>query len=223
MMMYNGTNTGGKLAPMDPRFMQNVRNISANQTTDTGTGSNSGWLNWLDSEVATNLLGLAGTAGSIYGALENADDTRDMGNQIQAYLDSMGADLNTGAQFQGYGVTSGTGKNAITSSFGQQPVLDGNGNPVMDAEGNPVTQLGLNLGVGPNSTLMSAANTAMGGAGGLLTTAAGMRGGQSNVDYAAQAQAAMTNSLADPSARQQEIYNQMMAVQNPELNRMQAE
>ena len=185
------------------------------------------WLNWIKSQDAqnlgTNLLGLAGTAGSIYGALDNANDTRDMGNQIQTYLDQMGADLNAGSQFQGYGVTSGTGTNAINSSFGQQPVLDANGNPVMDADGKAVTQYGLNLGVGPNSTLMNTANTAMGGAGGLLATAAGMKGGQSNVDYAANASTAMQNALADPAQRQQEVYNQMMATQNPELNRMQTE
>ena len=75
------------------------------------------WLNWIKSDDAanlgTNLLGLAGTAGSIYGALDNANDTRDMGNQIQTYLDQMSGDLNTGAQFQGYGVTSGLGSSTV--------------------------------------------------------------------------------------------------------------
>ena len=67
------------------------------------------WLDWLGEYGVP----LAGSAASIYGALENADDTRDMGGQIQAYLDQVGSDLNTGSQFQGYGVTSSLGTSGV--------------------------------------------------------------------------------------------------------------
>ena len=41
------------------------------------------------------------------------------------------------------------------------------------------------------------------------------------VNYMDAATDAINYSLADPSGRQQEIYDQMMAMQNPELNRQQ--
>jgi hypothetical protein len=138
------------------------------------------WLNWIKSDDAanlgTNLLGLAGTAGSIYGALDNANDTRDMGNQIQTYLDQMAGELNTGSQFQGYGVTSGLG----TSTVG--------------------TDGGISLGVNQYGAAQNAADAAYGAA----------------QNFA--------NQAAIPvGQRQDDIYNSIMATQNPELNRMQAE
>jgi hypothetical protein len=42
------------------------------------------------------------------------------------------------------------------------------------------------------------------------------------VDYMNSSNQAISNSLADPRLRQQEIYDQMMAIQNPELDRQQA-
>ena len=51
--------------------------------------------------------------GSIAGALNDASDTRAMGNTIQTYLDSLGQSLNRDSQFQGYGVTSGLGTSTI--------------------------------------------------------------------------------------------------------------
>ncbi len=210
---------GGNSATLGPQFMMNnmaqSKGGAGAQTTGAQpetTDSEGNWkgfgdffggiANWLD-EYAGGVTGI----GSIAGALNNANDTRQLGVGIQSYLDSLGGQLNSDSQFQGYGVTSGTGENAINSSFGYGE--DG--------------KLNLDLGVGANADMLTAANTAMNGAGSLLTTAAGMTGNQSNVDYAANASTAMQNALADPSTRQQEVYNQMMATQNPELNRMQTE
>ena len=67
------------------------------------------WLDWLGDYGVP----MAGTAATIYGALDNADDTRALGGQIQGYLDQMGTDLNTGSQFQGYGVTSSLGNSTV--------------------------------------------------------------------------------------------------------------
>jgi len=154
--------------------------------------------------------------GSIAGALDNANDTRQLGVGIQAYLDSLGSQLNTGSQFQGYGVTTGLGN----SSVGQQQMKDAQGNLMVDADGNPVMQQVTNLGMndayadydwgeagapqgyvaGMNGLAQQAANSAYGTAN-TLTQQAGM-------------------SVAD---RQNAIYKDIMATQNPELNRMQTE
>lgn len=69
----------------------------------------SGWLDWLGNHG----VNLAGTAAGIYGALDNANNTRDMGNQVQGYLNSLGDSLNDGSQFQGYGVTSSLGNSTV--------------------------------------------------------------------------------------------------------------
>ena len=130
----------------------------------------------------------------------NANDTRQLGVGIQSYLDSLGQQLNTDSQFQGYGVTTGLGN----SSAGY------------NESGEFVTDLGMtdryaNYNWGPggkpagyvagmNGLAQQAANSAY--------TAAS--------DMAAQA----GMSVAD---RQNSIYNDIMATQNPELNRMQAE
>lgn len=144
-------------------------------------GPNLTWGQWLGStgasQLGSSLLNLGGSAATIYQALDLANDTRDMGNQIQAYLGELGDQLNTDTQFQGYGVTSGLG----TSTVG----TDGS----------------VNLGVGGQyAPAQNAADAAYGTAQNLAT------------------QAAIPVGQA-----QNDIYNQIMATQNPELNRMQAQ
>ena len=82
------------------------------------------------------------------------------------------------------------------------------------------------FGVGTNTNLnnQGLANRTQGGlqmgtAGNYLGNAAGMVNGVNYMDASNQA---ITNSMADPRLRQQEIYDQMMDIQNPELNRQQA-
>ena len=162
--------------------------------SQTFGGMLSGFGNWL----SDNASGLA-SVGSIAGALDNASDIRDLGYATQQHLENMGQDLNTGSQFQGYGVTSGLGNSTVGT--------DGS----------------INLGVGPNQQLQNqglgmgtAANNAM-------QNALGVQHGQSAINYSPYAKDAMNKSLADPSQRQSEIFDQLMAMQNPELDRAQAQ
>ena len=183
--------------------------------------------------------------GSIAGALDNANDTRQLGVGIQAYLDSLGGQLNTGSQFQGYGVSTGLGNGSVS----YQPMMGADGKPILGADGNPVTQLQTNLGLDQDTkdliTKMqngytnaftdsaSAFNAMNDVSSGQTATdfnalASSLQGGANGITpgqgaFGTQAQSAAAKAMADPSVRQQEIYNQMMAVQNPELNRMQAE
>lgn len=158
--------------------------------------------------------------GSIAGALDNASDVKKMGSAMQDHLQNRGNELNAGSQFQGYGVTSGLGTSTVRP--------DG----------------GINLGVGPDGNLANAGSSNMQGAGNAFTAALGQTGGQANTDWNAVAQSqlgmgngvnpnygqygsaanqAIGNSLADPSQRQAEIFDQLMAIQNPELARATAQ
>ena len=167
--------------------------------------------------------GLFAGIGSIAGALDNAGDIRDLGYATQKHLENMGQNLNTGSQFQGYGVTSGEGENAIDTTVG--------------ADGS------INLGVGQDMTMAGNGSTNLTNAQNAFNNALGMSGGQNNVDWNAiaqnqmgasnginpnygwagqTAQDAANRSMADPSQRQSEIFDQLMAIQNPELDRQQA-
>lgn len=112
---------------------------------------------------------------SAYQGLKDADDLVTYGKQIGTDMNTLGQQLNTGSQFQGYGVTSALGN----TSVGQ----DGS----------------VNMGVGPNTGMQNQANA-----------------------YMNASQQMMNQSMLDPYARQQQVYNQMMAAQQPALNRAQA-
>lgn len=133
------------------------------------------WGEYLGKNFGT-LTNLAASGATIAGALNNADNTRALGNQIQNYMGQLGNDLNTGSQFQGYGVTSGLGSSTV------------------GADG------GINLGLGQYANAQNAADAAYGAA----------------QNFA--------NQAAIPVGQaQNDIYNSIMATQNPELNRMQAQ
>jgi len=112
---------------------------------------------------------------SAYQGLKDADDLEDYGKQIGLDMKQLGQQLNTGSQFQGYGVTSALGNTRI------------------GADGS------VNMGVGPNTQMQNQAN-----------------------NYMNASQQMMNQSMLDPYARQQQIYNQMMLAQQPQLNQMQA-
>ena len=169
---------------------------SAGNTSPQGSfgGFLSGFGDWL----GNNASGLA-SVGSIYGALDNASDIRDLGYATQQHLENMGQELNTGSQFQGYGVTSGMGTSSV----------DGQGN--------------INLGVNPSSQLIGSGMQNQVNANSALSQAASMGHGQGQINYSDYATQAMDKSLADPSQRQGEIFNQLMAIQNPMLDQQQAQ
>jgi hypothetical protein len=148
---------------------------------DAGIGLNAGRATFGDVLGSVgNLFGAVAPAaagiGSIAGALNNASDTRRMGNTIQTYLDTLSTDLNTNTQFQGYGVTSGLGNSEV----------GGDGS--------------INLGVGQYGNAQGAADAA----------------------YLA-AQNFANQSAMPIQDSQNDIYQSIMATQNPELNRMQAQ
>ena len=164
--------------------------------SQTFGGMLSGFGNWL----SDNASGLA-SVGSIAGALDNASDIRDLGYATQQHLENMGQDLNTGSQFQGYGVTSGLGNSTVGT--------DGS----------------INLGVGPNQQLQNqgSGDAVSGAANNALwqnrqhgCPAWARSGGLTTLPMLKNA---MNKSLADPSQRQNEIFDQLMAMQNPELDR----
>ena len=215
-------NAVGQAMPT-PEMGQPVTMAYAGGGTGGGTAPTTGWSfgdfmgnfgDWLN-----NNAGNLASIGTIAGALNNASNVRDLGYGIQQHLENMGQQLNTGSQFQGYGVTSGFGSSSV------------------GADG------GINLGVNQDQSLLGAGNANMAGANSAWQAALGQSGGQGNVDwnaiaqnqlgmsnginpnqgvYGSATQDAMNRSLADPSQRQQEIFQQLMDIQNPMLDQQQA-
>jgi len=173
-----------------------------------------GFFDFLDNHGNT----LAGAAG-IYGAIDSANDISRLGSASQEYLTGLGSEMVDNTKFQGYGVTSGLG----SSTVGQDGSINlglgfdqnnwGSGQNNLNAGFNYMNQ-GAGLDSGQSVTdWNNVASNFMG------------QGSQVNPNYGAfgsAAQEAMSASLADPSQRQGEIFNQLMAIQNPELNRQQA-
>lgn len=137
--------------------------------------------------------GTLASIGSIAGALDSAGDVRDLGYETQQHLQQMGQELNSGSQFQGYGVTSGLGNSSVA------------------ADGS------VNLGVGPDQQMMASGLSNTSGAANAFNQASS--GNYMNT----AAQQATAQSLADPSQRQQQIFDQLMGLQNPQLDRAQAQ
>ena len=145
-----------------------------------------------------NLLGAAGTAGSVYGAIDAADDISSMGNTIQNNLNTMGQNAANNSAFQGYGVTSTLG------------------NSTVGADGS------LNLGVGQNQGLNTGGMNMFNGAGSAFNQA--QQGlGASQQGMLGASQNAMNNAMQPTAGREQDIYNRTMAMQNPQLDAAQAQ
>ena len=153
----------------------------------------------------TDLFGAAGTLGSVYGALDNASNISNQGNQIQNDLNTMGQTAADNSAFQGYGVTSTLGSSSV------------------GADGS------VNLGVGPNGAMNTGAQNAMTGAqggfnNGMTALNNGMTGMANNQQgMLGASQQAMNNAMQPTAGREQEIYNRTMAMQNPALDAAQAQ
>ena len=156
--------------------------------------------------------------GGIAGALDSANDIAKLGSASQEFLTGLGSEMVDNTKFQGYGVTSGLGSSTVgqdgSINFGLG--LDqnwGNGHNNINAGFNYMNQ-GAGLNSGQSATdWNSVANNYM------------KQASQVNPNHGAfgpAAKEAIAASLADPSQRQAEIFNQIMAIQNPELNRQQA-
>ena len=184
--------------PQDPGLIANQSTPSPQppppQAVREG-GSGNGFFDFLGGlgDLISNNAGTLAGIGSIAGALDNAGNIRDLGYGVQEHLQNMGNQLNSGSQFQGYGVTSGLGNTTVGT--------DGS----------------INLGVSPDKLLGGYSDANMTGSQGAFNQA--MMGNY--MDTAAQQ--ATAKSLADPSKRQSEIFDQLMAIQNPMLDRQQAQ
>ena len=237
--------------PMAPQMAQMGSTQTANHVvgddaaTDTTAGK--GW--WDTFGEIDWGTGLA-TAGTIAGALDSAKNTTKTGHAMQDYLTSLGDTLNDGSQFQGYGVSTGLGNGSVKYDDNGQLITDlgldadtqtqitnmqnastgnftdaANAYNAMNAVNSGQSSTDFNAMSG---TLQGAANgitPGQGAAGGFfgsqMEASQGMAPGQGA--FGGQAQDAASRAMADPSQRQGEIYQQMMAMQNPELNRQQGE
>ena len=157
--------------------------------------------------------------GGIGGAIDSANDLQRLGSASQEFLTGLGSEMVDNTKFQGYGVTSGLGTStvgqdgSIKLGFGFDPNNWGNGHNNINAGFNYMNQ-GAGLDSGQSATDWNSV------AGNYMNHASLV-----NPNYGAfgpAAQQAVSASLADPSQRQAEIFNQIMAIQNPELNRQQA-
>lgn len=180
-------------------------------------GTSDGFFNLLKNFLNDHGNTLAGIGG-VAGALNEASNIRNIGHAQQEYLTNLGNTLNDNSAFQGYGVTSNLG----TSNVGKDGSVSG-------------------AGFGPDQGMWNNGGAANGMS--MIQGAADINGKQSPVDWnsAAQSYATQGNninpnygdfgqvarqaadlSMADPSQRQAQIFDQIMAIQNPELNRQQA-
>ena len=172
-----------------------LRQCKGKPQAPLSSGSGQGFFNFLGGlgDLISNNAGTLAGIGSIAGALDNASDIRDLGYGVQEHLQNMGNNLNAGSQFQGYGVTSGLGDTTVGT--------DGS----------------INLGVNPDAQMQANAANNMTGSQDAFNQAMG----QNWMSKAAEQ--ATAKSLADPSQRQAEIFDQLMAIQNPALDRQQAQ
>ena len=193
------------LTPISTSHLSYVQPTPAGTPFGNAVQNFGGWLgsNAQGLGYAANAVG-AGL--SIDQALSEASRISNLGTYLNDWSTQQGNLLDTNSQFKGYGITTGLGtttagldeNGAFNATFGASPDIN------LNAQGNAYRTAG-------NSQMGSAAN--------YYGNAAGMVNG---VDYMNSSNQAISNSLADPRLRQQEIYDQMMAIQNPELDRQQA-
>lgn len=125
-----------------------------------------------------------------------ASDLISSAESAKTTLQDIGAGLSEDSGFEGYGFTTGVGTGSVTS----------NGTTNFGAERGSIGTTGEGM-------VSSAATTLGDAASGLGTFQSGMLGNAST---------AAGNALQDPATREAEIYQRMMAVQNPMLDRQQA-
>ena len=179
--------------------------------------------------------------GSIAGVLDNASDIRDMGHDQQQFLQKQGQLLNEGTQFNGYGVTSALGNStvgpdgSVNLGVGPDANLQATSQNMLQGSQNAFDRAaGLQHGQGTvdwNSMGQNMAGQAQGvnvSAGPYANNSAsayqkGMGMQANNGAFGQGAEQAMNSALADPSARQQEIFGQLMGMQQPGLDAAQAQ
>ena len=176
-------------------------------------------MGWRD--LVDNIAGPAAVAGSVYGAIDTAGDIRDMGNTANTQLTNLGNTLNDNSAFQGYNVTTGLGQSTVGT--------DGS----------------TTLGVGPNTAMQTGGAAAMQNGANGIQGAMGAMGQQPGMNQFAQQGASQLGgyqpglqgqmgqnfnaanqfqqqSMQDTAGRESDIYNRMMSMQEPGLQKAQA-
>ena len=163
------------------------------------------WLNDGGGNAINSALGLAGGVYSIDQGLAAADRMENLGNYLNDWSATQGGTLADNSAFKGYGITSGLGTS--TGSVGANGQFD------------------LSLGVNPDEMFQkhgdaqrTAGGTSMNNAGARFRDALSAYG---NYNPSTNINTAMNRAMADPSLREQEIYDRMMAMQEPALARQQ--
>jgi len=166
-----------------------------------------------------SLWQVAMDAGTVAGGLAYADLISDRGQQYADQMGELAANLQNDAAFKGYGVKTGLA------------------NSTVGADGS------MNLGIGRNNDMNAAGHGAAVHSANALSNAMGMIPGSNNMQNAAMrnmANAGMglpaqqganfgaanmfrNQSMQDTAAREQEIYNRAMAMQQPGLDAQRAQ
>ena len=182
-------------------------------------------MGWFDT-----LLGGAGTA-------YMAEDIKDQGAAFNTQAQNLAKQLATDSAFKGYGVTTGLGTSTIAPNGTMN--LGVNQNAGMSAQGQGMyggaqagfqnaqtaAMAGANNAYGPaayNALQQNMSNQAYNPAMNAQNAAMMGLGGQQAQGLGASNQA-MMNAMGSTAGREQDIYDRAMAMQNPALNRAQAQ
>ncbi len=179
---------------------------------------------------------LIGGAGSIAGGYVMAEDMRDMGDSAASQMGDLAGQLQADSAFRGYGVQTGLG-NTTVAADGSMNLGVGADQAMLDAAASQMA--GGNAGFG---AAQSGFNGAMGGFGAAQSGLSGMgthgmttQGttamGQSQAGLAGHQSGMLGHSATaannamgmDMAAREQEIYNRGMAMQQPGLDAARAQ
>ena len=136
--------------------------------------------------------------GAAAGGLLYASEITDRGQGYANEMGKLAANLQDQSGFKGYGVKTGVGQ----SNFAADGSID--------------------VGVGPDQGMISAAN--QGALGGMdMMQQAGANMGANQGAYMNASQQAMNNSMQNMAGREQDIYNRAMAMQQPMLDQQRAQ
>ena len=157
------------------------------------------------------LLGVAQNVGQIGAGLAAADLISDRGQQYAQQMGELGAQLQSDAQFKTYGITptsaiGGAGQDVGMGSAGNQGIAAGQGS---------MAQAANMLGGNANNALTGQATAGFGA--GQMGLGAQQMGNYAAGDMFRQ------QSMQGTGAREQEIYNRAMAMQQPALDAQRAQ
>ena len=165
-------------------------------------------MGWLD------IISGVGSAAAGYGI---AEDMRGVGQDAANQMGELAGQLTNDTAFKGYGVTTGLGTSTVNADGSMNVGVGPDAGQAAYAnsmQGNAMNNLGMSNQMaqmgGFNPAYMQAMGVMQGGMQGL--------GAQQNNTFAASQQA-MQNAMQGTAGREQDIYNRMMGMQQPGLDR----